>query len=251
MKRIIEPGTKFGHLVVKTNSYIHGKNRKYECLCTLCNETDYFFGNNLKKGNTTKCKSCAAVEASEQFRTGARVMSYKNTGRLGGLSQSAQYNAYKTMLNRCYNPNSIQYEDYGGRGIFVCDDWRFDYAKFYKDMGPRPEGMSIERLNVNDGYYPANCRWATFKEQARNKRNTILIEHNGETLSMADWADILGVSYNYLAKRRQMGRDMNKLITDLMERNNMKIEDQQPCIYNEEEVQQVEVVTTTKEWKAV
>jgi hypothetical protein len=103
------------------------------------------------------------------------------------------------MKERCYNPNAINYADYGGRGISVCPRWRESFEDFYKDMGPRPgPGYSIERKNVNAGYSKGNCRWATRKEQDRNKRNNRLVEFEGRTLTVVELAEMLDVSYNKL-----------------------------------------------------
>lgn len=77
------------------------------------------------------------------------------------------------MNQRCYDPNSIGFKHYGGRGIVVCDQWKGSFLTFYADMGKRPDGMSLDRIDVNGNYEPGNCRWATQKQQVLNRRNTI------------------------------------------------------------------------------
>lgn len=217
MKKILEQGDRFGDIIVLNKSYIHGKNRKYECMCILCGTIDYFFGNNLKKGNTSRCKSCAGKILSQKILSGEIPAPGGNkTGAINGMSTTPQYNAYKTMVNRCYNPNHIQYKDYGGRGIKVCDRWRYSYLNFYEDMGPRPDGMSLDRIDVDGDYCPENCKWSSTKEQGRNRRDTIYLTYKNETKPMAEWAEILGVKYGYLAKRRKSNKDMEKVISELI-----------------------------------
>lgn len=77
---------------------------------------------------------------------------------------------WKAMIQRCTNPNDRRWKDYGGRGITVCQRWRESFEAFYADMGPRPDGLSIDRVNNDRGYSPQNCQWATREQQARNKR---------------------------------------------------------------------------------
>jgi hypothetical protein len=100
------------------------------------------------------------------------------------------------MICRCENRNAADYPRYGGRGIRVCERWRSSVEQFMADMGPRPTAKhSIERIDVNGNYEPANCRWATMDEQARNKRSNIRVTFEGRTLCLKEWSRELGVKY--------------------------------------------------------
>ncbi len=113
----------------------------------------------------------------------------------------AGYYSWLNMLTRCYNPNSRDYPRYGGRGIAVCERWRRSFAAFAADMGPRPDGYTLERKDNTKGYEPGNCVWATRQAQSRNRRTTIWIEAQGVRLCVNDWARRLGVSINSLRSR--------------------------------------------------
>ena len=94
------------------------------------------------------------------------------------------------MIQRCNNPKTPNYKNYGGRGITVCSEWT-DFTQFLKDMGEKPQGYSIERKNNNSGYCPENCIWASKKEQANNRRGNIYVQVNGVKYTVAQFADHL------------------------------------------------------------
>lgn len=110
--------------------------------------------------------------------------------------KSPEYNTWCNIKQRCYLVACDQYPNYGARGIEVCDRWLNSFSNFLSDMGRRPGvGYSIERVDVNRDYEPSNCLWATMKEQQNNRRNNIRIDMNGKTMTLAQWCDELGVSY--------------------------------------------------------
>lgn len=114
-----------------------------------------------------------------------------------------EYTTYKSMINRCLNPNDPAYARYGGRGISICERWQrpHGFANFLKDMGPRPADMTLDRIDVNGDYCPENCRWATWKVQNRNRRNSTRITYMGKTQSLKDWSEELGIPYGTLNMR--------------------------------------------------
>ena len=114
------------------------------------------------------------------------------------------YNCWKSMMARCYSETHMHFQHYGGRGIEVCARWH-DFDAFAADMGERPLGCSLERINNDLGYSPDNCRWATAKEQANNRRNNTVIEANGVEMTITQWADRLGTSASTIAARIDMG----------------------------------------------
>ena len=111
--------------------------------------------------------------------------------------------SFRMTLQRCYNPNSADYRFYGGRGIGVCDRWRESFDNFLADMGVRPDGMTLERKEVDGDYTPDNCIWATRKQQSSNRRLTVTLTIDGVTRSMSEWAEITGISYSTLKARKQ------------------------------------------------
>ena len=87
-----------------------------------------------------------------------------------GMHKHPVYKVWEAMIQRCTNPQNKSFPNYGGRGITVCPEWRSDFMAFYRDMGPRPDGLTLERVDVDGNYEPSNCRWATYREQRANMR---------------------------------------------------------------------------------
>lgn len=107
---------------------------------------------------------------------------------------------HRDMLRRCYDLCNKGYTNYGGRGIRVCDRWRESFDNFYADMGDRPDGFTLERIDVNGNYEPSNCRWASWEEQHNNRRNNTLLTYKGETTTVARWCKRLGLTRGQVVK---------------------------------------------------
>lgn len=128
-------------------------------------------------------------------------------------SGSRTYFAWRSMRSRCYNPKNPSYFHYGYRGIIVCEQWKNDFDQFYDDMGEVPEGMTLERINNNDGYHPGNCRWATIRDQLNNQRRNRRITFNGKTMTLSQWAEELHIGQDTLSKRLDR-MDISKALTE-------------------------------------
>lgn len=123
-----------------------------------------------------------------------------------------EYSIWKGLRGRCRNKNNPKYKNYGGRGIKVCERWE-DFWNFYDDMGKRPEGMSIDRIDVNGDYSPENCRWADTDTQENNRTTTRLVRIGGEVKSVKHWADYYGINTSTVRDRYFRGWDIVKAIT--------------------------------------
>lgn len=131
-----------------------------------------------------------------------------------GLSHDQTFNIYRHMIARCHNEKGARYADYGGRGITVCQRWRDSYEAFLDDMGPRPSPKhEIERKNNDGNYEPDNCIWATRHVQARNKRSSRFLEHNGERMVIVDWERRQGFLIGTISKRLIHGWTVEEAIT--------------------------------------
>jgi hypothetical protein len=123
------------------------------------------------------------------------------------------------MQTRCTNPKAINYADYGGRGITVCERWR-SFENFYSDMGPRPSSdHSLERISNNEPYAPANCRWATTVEQSNNKRSNNMVEACGRKQTVVEWARESGIPAYAIYHRLYNGWDPERAVTEPIHTN--------------------------------
>jgi hypothetical protein len=129
-----------------------------------------------------------------------------------GMSRTRIYCLWSDMHTRCYNPKFKQFQDYGGRGITMCDRW-LKFENFYEDMGEPPSPKhSIDRIDNSKGYSPENCRWATQLEQANNKRNNCHVTYNGKTHTLAEWSRITGIHQGIIWKRLNRGLPPSEIL---------------------------------------
>lgn len=122
-----------------------------------------------------------------------------------------EYTSWVMMRQRCFNKNEKDYNQYGGRGITVCDNW-LSFDNFLRDMGKRPEGMSIERKNVNKGYYKDNCIWASSKTQAMNRRSNHIVIYKGVSQPLMKLCEKLSINYSLVWNRLNLGWTIEKAI---------------------------------------
>lgn len=163
-----------------------GKRVRWLCRCD-CGAVKSVTGHELASGDTT---SCGCVKKA---KTGA-------INRTHGLTRTGTYNSWRAAKARCHDPNNAKFYMYGAVGIAMCDRWRNDFSAFYEDMGPRPEGYSIDRIDQTKGYEPGNCQWATSAEQCLTRGSTRLYRWAGTWLTTKEIAEREGVAFNTLRK---------------------------------------------------
>lgn len=175
-------------------------NKMWKCMCD-CGNIKNVRGKTLTSGVSKSCgclqKELLSERASKHHGFGTRL-----------------YAIWNSMRQRCNNPNHNAFNNYGGRGIKVCPEWD-DYNVFrewalsagYDEEAARGE-YTLDRVNVNEGYNPKNCRWANMREQADNRRDTIIVQHDGKQYPLSVWAEILGVKYCTLWKQYKQGKSI-------------------------------------------
>ena len=189
--RQLQPDRRFGRLtiVARDNTL-----KKYLCKCD-CGNTQYVRTGNLTSGSTISCgcwrENRLKIENAKSYRP--------------------EYAIWREMLQRCNNPNRPQYSRYGGRGIKVCERW-FKFDNFFLDMGERPKGLTLERIDNDKGYGPDNCKWASRYEQTRNRKVTRIIEFDGQQLTIPEWAIYLGINKHTLDNRIKRGWTLEKAL---------------------------------------
>ena len=182
-------------------------NRPYfACLCT-CGVVRIVNGSSLKRGKSSSCGCMTALKMRE-----------KSTVRTHGLSLHPLYlNVYSSLKQRCSDPKMPCYKNYGARGIKLCDEWANDFTKFYDWMIGHGWyagcNLTIDRIDPDGNYCPENCRLASHKEQANNRRCTIFLTLNGEKKSISEWSEICGISYNTLRSRKKACWTDEKILT--------------------------------------
>lgn len=177
---------------------------QWDCICE-CGSATTVDGRNLRSGHTRSC-GCLLMEELK-----ARVVH----GHTVDGQYSDEFKVWMGMHTRCTNANEKGYYRYGGRGITVCDRWQ-EFANFYDDMGPRPSpDHSIERKKNDANYEPSNCKWATRKEQCRNRRSNRIVSFRGRQMSLAEAVEISGLPYFTVSQRiGKLGWDDERALTE-------------------------------------
>ena len=184
-------GQRFGRLVVIAEDPIRGASRSMKWICRCdCGTVKSIGAQALRNGATVSC-GCY----NREINSNRVIHGHEKNGR-----KSPTYTSWEKMLSRCYREKDPGYSNYGGRGISVCEEWH-TFANFLKDMGERPKGTSIDRINPDGNYEPGNCRWITQKEQTNNTRRNVYFIYDGKRLTISQLADIAGIEYNAMYGR--------------------------------------------------
>lgn len=190
-------GKKFGRLTV-VGLIIHNERPYWNCLCDC----------GTYKPNRTKILMTGKVVSCGCFRS----ETIGNLSLKHGLVGSRVYRIWHHMMDRCHNVNDKHYNNYGGRGITVCERWK-KFENFVADIGKPPDSLSLDRVDNNRGYEPDNCRWATAKEQSRNRRFNHVISFNGESGCIGYWSEKLGFKNGALLARIRAGWSIENALT--------------------------------------
>lgn len=204
MKVIDITGQRFGRLVALRQAAERVGPKQcigWVCSCDCGNEI-VVRGYSLRDGNTKSC-GCLFLDS---------VITH---GHTRGRQFPATYRSWDHMIQRCTNPSYLHFHYYGGRGIKVCERW-MTYENFLADMGDRPNGTSLDRIDVNGNYEPGNCRWATRQQQANNTRRNTMITYAGRTMSISDWSREMSLTKPCISGRLKRKWPIEKVLTTPM-----------------------------------
>ena len=154
------------------------------------------------------CKYCDKefyVSAYEVSRGKGLFCSYSCSASTHRKTKSRTYASWAMMIQRCTNPKFPNFPRWGGAGVTISKEWRESFETFFSDLGERPLGKSLDRIDGKLGYCKENCRWATLQEQSQNRKNSRLLTFRGETKCIAEWARVTGFSYMTVVSRLNQG----------------------------------------------
>lgn len=210
-------GKKYNMLTVigRDDNKVYSNGHTYvmwKCKCD-CGNIVSVSALHLKNGHT---KSCGCLHDNR-----VKYMNYTHGGKSkDNPDKNRLYSIWSCMKDRCINPNSTSYINYGGRGIKVCDEWENDFESFMiwainNEYDPHAErgACTLDRIDVNGNYCPDNCRWVNQKTQCNNTRRNIHIEYNDETHTIAEWSDISGLPASIIYSRIRLGWDTEKVFS--------------------------------------
>ena len=186
-------GERYSNLTVLEYSQIKNNNSHWICRCEICGNKTEVSRPNLRSGNT---KDCGCMKSKK----------ISNATTTHGYSRSPTWVSWSKLRQRIITKKNKTYAsiDYDKR-------WE-DFEVFLQDMGERPEGCSIDRIDNTKGYYKENCRWATQREQCRNKSNNVILTYNGLTMCATDWSEYLGINTDTIRRRLKRGLSIESVL---------------------------------------
>ncbi len=200
-------GQRFGRLIaIAPVGKAKNGNYLWDCACD-CGAHTVVTSSGLRSGATVSCGCYIREITSKRSKT-------------HGETRTRLYKIWVHMKNRCYNPKATNYEDYGGRGITVCDEWRHNYLAFstWAKQNGYGGNLSIDRIDNNKGYSPENCRWVDNFAQGNNKRSNAVFTIGGETKTVTQWAREYGINPTTVFSRLYNGMDIVEALTKSTER---------------------------------
>lgn len=202
---------KFNKLLVLRRLPNQGKKVMWECKCD-CGNLTQVLTSNLKCGRT---KSCGCLRIS-------KLVSRSTTHN---QRHTKLYEVWKTMKQRCFNPNCDSYKNYGARGITIYSDWKDNFNSFYEwsISNGYQDGLTIDRIDFNGNYEPSNCRWVDRLTQANNTRTNVFIEFNNEVHTIAEWSRIYNIKQSVLSDRLRRGWSIEKSLTSPIKQKNYNL----------------------------
>lgn len=200
-------GCVFGRWSVLDYFGSSGQGAMWACKCE-CGTEKPVHASSLLHGKSVSC-GCYMREATAEFHT----THGHNTRERG---QSPTYKSWRNMLRRCTDTKHPSYANYGGRGITVCDEWKL-FSNFLADMGEREDTKTLDRIDSNKGYSKANCQWMTMREQANNTARNTFLTHEGETLTIAEWARKIGIAESAIRARVYRGKSAAEALSKVVQ----------------------------------
>lgn len=192
-------GLQYGRLTVINR--VDGDNSKCVCICS-CGTIKTYWSSAIMGGRTQSCGCLRADIVPHNKRH--------------GMTGSPTYRSWQHMIDRCCNNSNPSYKDYGARGITICERWSL-FDNFLDDMGVKPEGKTIDRIENDGNYCPENCQWSDKTAQANNRRSSRIITHNGESLTLAQFARKFNISIGTLWYRLKSGWPMDRALNEHVE----------------------------------
>lgn len=192
-------GRSFGAWLVLSYAGTDGSGATWMCVCE-CGTERSVKASSLLGGRST---ACGCTRDVAKWAT--------HHGHQRGGKQSPTYQTWRAMLRRCSDPGHPSYLNYGGRGVGVCDEWK-TFERFLSDMGERPEGTWLDRIDCDGDYCKSNCRWLSTKLQGSNRRNNVFYEMDGKRLTVPQWAELLGAKEGTIRARLRRGKSIEEAL---------------------------------------